>query len=134
MEEHKVNISQKTLIFREDGKFLTVFRTKTAPIRPNSWDLPGGVFEYGENPKESAKREILEETALKVGELEPITLESEVHENGVCVVTVAYKTKYEGGEVKLSFEHNDFKWVTPNEFLELKSSPKWKKIIKDFII
>ena len=134
MEEHRVNISQKTFIFRDDGTFLTLLRTKTAPTRPLTWDLPGGVYEYGEDAEESARREIREETSLEVGKLIPITIESEVHKDGVCVVSIAYKTILRSGKVTLSYEHGEHQWVTPQEFLKLKSSPKWERIAREKLL
>ncbi len=131
MEEHKVNISQKTFIFRNDGRFLALRRVASMMFRPRMWDLPGGMFEYGEIPKDSARREISEETNLVVGELTPVTIESEVHKGGICLVTVAYRTDVQGGELKLSSEHDEYKWVTPVEFLALESSPKWERITQE---
>ena len=133
MKDH-VTVSQKTFIFNGNGKFLALLRTESAPTRPLKWDLPGGLFEHGEFPKESARREITEETSLTVGELEPVTIESETYPDGNCVITIAYKTILIEGELKLSFEHKESRWVTPIEFVKLDSSPKWQKIVEDYLI
>jgi len=51
------------------GKLLLV-RRKYEPYR-GDWSLPAGFMEYGESPKACARREILEETGLRIktGEL-----------------------------------------------------------------
>lgn len=65
----KIRVSQKAIIFREDGKILTMRRTATAPSRPLYWDLPGGDLDFGEDVKDGIVREIREEAGLEVQEL-----------------------------------------------------------------
>ena len=86
------------------------------------WEFPGGGVEWGEHPFNSAKREAEEETGLKV-ELEGI----------LCVTSATFEKKdiqkhavyivYQGsgsGEVILSGEHKDFKWIPPKEMEDHK--------------
>lgn len=131
-KNQKIGVSQKAIIFREDGKILTVRRTKTAPSRPLYWDLPGGDLDFGENPRDGMLREIKEEAGLEVENLTLLDVLSSVIDNGEFWVTVGYTVKAKTTDVVLSFEHDDFKWVTPDEFLELKASPKNKKFVEIF--
>lgn len=127
-EDNQVFLNQKTFVFGPSGKFLTLLRTATAPTRPLKWDLPGGAYEVGETPFEGAEREIREETGLQVSGLRPLCLVSEHNENGKCWVTVAYQAVTFSEDVALSFEHQEYRWVTRSEFLALDSSDKWRKI------
>lgn len=66
-QNNKVSkVSQKAIIYDDQGRVLTIRRTKTAPTRPLQWDLPGGELDYGEDTHAGMRREIKEETCLEV--------------------------------------------------------------------
>jgi 8-oxo-dGTP pyrophosphatase MutT (NUDIX family) len=72
-----------------------------------SWGLPGGLMELGESTEATARREVLEETSLKLGNLKLINVYSGVQnyikaENGdeFYVVTTAYYSEDIEGEIK----------------------------------
>ncbi|NIN92255.1 NUDIX domain-containing protein, partial [bacterium] len=84
-----------------------------------TWDLPGGDLDFGEEAIEGLIREVEEETGLKIRNPLPFDVESHINKEGDFWITIAYKAKADSEKVVLSFEHNDFKWLTPEEFLEL---------------
>lgn len=53
------------LIKYKDGYLLTK-RSKEENVYKEYWDIPGGLQEYGELPKEALKREVKEEVGLDV--------------------------------------------------------------------
>jgi len=126
-----MRISQKAIILNQADKLLAVFRTETAPAHPNTWDLPGGELEVGEDPVSSIIREVKEETGLEVQDIEIFDIEGHEDEGDEYWVTVGYKGKNISNEVILSFEHNDFRWVSPEEFLQLESQPKLHRFVRN---
>ncbi len=133
--EHKTLLVIKTFIFNDEGKFLTLLRAATAPTRPLTWDLPGGMYERGEDPELSARREIMEETGLEVTDLTLLGLKvkERLTDTDEPVVRVAYRAKTSTTLVTLSFEHGEAKWVSPEEFLELESTPSWKDFAREHL-
>ena len=54
------------LLVDRQGWLLMQLRDAHAPVAPNQWSAPGGHLEPGETPEEGARRELLEETGLRV--------------------------------------------------------------------
>lgn len=125
---NKIGISQKAIVLNSERKLLVIRRSETAPVRPLHWDL-----HYGENPIQGIVREVKEETGLTIQNPEPFDVEAHVNPNGDFWVTIAYKAEYDFKDVKLSYEHDKFRWVMPKEFLELKSSKKLQRFVKKLI-
>ena len=125
----KIGVSQKAIIFNGEGKFLTIRRTETAPSNPGKWDFPGGDLDFGEDAMEGIIREIKEETGLDVEDLRPFDVESHINKEGDFWVTIAYIAKAVSDKVILSYEHDEFKWLTAEDFLELESSEKLRRFV-----
>lgn len=92
--------------------------------RPGAWDTPGGGYEEGEQIVEAASREILEESGLTAVSLSPIYIDNQINSSielyaGENVFVVAYECREWKGQVKLSDEHIEYKWVTQEEFVKL---------------
>ena len=49
-----------------DGKYLVTKRSKEEYPYPDYWDIPGGLVEYGELPKDAVIRETMEEVGLNI--------------------------------------------------------------------
>jgi len=114
----KLGLSQKAIIFNQD-KFLVIKRGETASSNPNKWDFPGGYVDFGEDLYDSIKREIQEEVGLKIAVLEPYEVHSRITYDKSYWVTIAYKCETDIIDIKLSYEHSEFKWVTLEEFNKL---------------
>lgn len=110
---NRFGVSQKIVIFNREGKLLSIRRSKTAPTRPLCWDLPGGDLDFGEEPLASIKREIKEETGLMVKNIKPFDVEAHINSADDFWVTIAYRACNVAGKVILSYEHDQFQWLTP---------------------
>ena len=125
-----IHLTQKAVVVNKDGKILAVRRSKTAPTRPLHWDLPGGELDWGEDPTEGIKREIKEETGLKVAQVAPFDIIARVYESGEYWISLGYKAVSRSIKVRLSYEHDQWKWGTAQEFLKLKISAKIKRFVR----
>jgi ADP-ribose pyrophosphatase YjhB (NUDIX family) len=102
----------KALII-EDGKILLGIRA-VDPFKGH-WNIPGGFLEYGEDPKDCAKREAQEETGLEVqiGELLGIFTDFYGVEKN-ATINIAYMASRISGEVKPGDELVELGWFSPD--------------------
>ena len=121
-------IAAKVIIIGPDGRILTVRRSKTAPRRPLTWDFPGGMIERGETIEEAIHREVIEETRLSICTLKPLARQRLY---GIDIQLFTSST--DNTVVTLSYEHDMYQWVTPEEFEFLDAPGFFKAAIREFI-
>ncbi|OYT31779.1 hypothetical protein DRJ22_00140 [Candidatus Woesearchaeota archaeon] len=123
----KTKIAEYGIIIK-DNKFLMLqFSKKTNPTE--KWIFPGGRMNANEKPKQALKREIKEETGLEVEIKKPIdVLEwGEKEDNRYAIF---FKCKHKKGKVRLSKEHQNYKWYT---FKELNKIDYYQKEFKEIL-
>src|SRR4030042_6066658 len=114
------------------------------------WDFPKGNIEKGEKSEEAAGREIFEETGIKDIEFVPGFKETvkyfykrtppkyDKDETGKTVLktVVFFLTQTKTKKIKISWEHQGFKWLPYEEALEQLIFKNAKEILQkasDFI-
>ncbi|WGG48059.1 NUDIX hydrolase [Rossellomorea sp. DA94] len=125
-----------TVIVDEMGRLLLQQRTYPKGV----WGIAGGLMELGESTEEVARREVYEETGLRVDELHLINVYSGPEhyvkaENGdeFYVVTVAYYS--EGYEGELNIDQSEsitFEFFYPDE-LPTNMVKSHKVIVDEFL-
>jgi 8-oxo-dGTP pyrophosphatase MutT (NUDIX family) len=99
-------VGAEVLIFDPAGRLLLQRRSDTG-----DWAIPGGMMEPGETLEENARREVLEETGLEIGEMELLGIYSGPkfyykypHGDEVYNVSAAYITHSFMGELRTDSE------------------------------
>jgi 8-oxo-dGTP diphosphatase len=116
----KFNIAVKGII-QKGGKILVLKRSDRDEHKPGIWETPGGGIDEKINPKEALEKEILEETNLVVKIKEPFNVFSFTKDTGEYKVGITFLCDYASGDLKLSNEHEEFKWIKPGKFKNLNS-------------
>ena len=105
----------EVFIFRGE-RMLAMRRARNNEAAAGAWDALSGRVRPGEQPLEAARREVREEGGLEIS-LEPRPVTSYVAKrNRDDMIVVAYRAESESGEVTLSREHDEFAWMTLEEF------------------
>ena len=91
-----------------------------------SLEIPEGGGPIGIDPLDSANRELKEETGLEAKDISICTVKN--GKNGKMYI---YFCEEWSGDVKLNFEHSDYKWVEYDKLEELaKSTPDLKSFVR----
>ncbi len=101
------SVSVAGVVVREDGRVLTIRRADNG-----TWEPPGGVLELAEAPEDGVRREVYEETGIKV-QVDRLT---GVYKNTTRgIVALVFRCHAEGGQEQLSDESTAVEWLTPTE-------------------
>ena len=109
-------------LIKIDGKYLIIRRTKIKRGKPNSlpeyWDIPGGMVEEGEMPKDAAIRETKEEVNLDIT-IGPILHEDSNYdrEKGTVFTRIVYQAELLEGQNESDIilqkdEHSEYMLVS----------------------
>ena len=130
---HYVRVSQKAVVYDPiQDKFLIVkVRDENDWYFKNlgPWELVGGSLKENESLSESIGREIKEEMGDVEFEVIDIIDTNEYDAPSGYKIVPIYLAKYKRGEIKLSEEHSEFKWLFASDIIENK-----KKEYKDWLL
>lgn len=102
-----IKLSVKAVI-RKDGKILIL-----KDAGSDWWDLPGGHLKDEEKLEDALAREVKEEAGLMISDPDCFTVK--VLKLGKETKPVIFYEASATGDVKLSEEHTDYKWITEAE-------------------
>ncbi len=97
------------------------------------WDLPGGKINFHELPKSCLIREVLEETKLKLNNLELVDFIN-LKFNNVPVCVVLYKSILKSSNpIEISYEHVEYNFFDKSEINSINCPEQYKEIISNQI-
>lgn len=123
---------------RETGKILINQRSAHLDWHPNDWEIIYGRIDQFEGLENGLRREVKEEVGID--DLEIITVlrawrifrgSEQSAENELIGITYRCRTQTEA--IKLSKEHQNYQWVTPQEALKIVSESGIRQDIERFI-
>ena len=115
------------IILDNKNRVLVLKRSIKVKISPNLWNLPGGNVKKGESLKQAVIREAKEETNLKI---KPVDRHFYVHYYPEVTV-YAFKTKLTEGKISLDKTHVKFRWVSKDNWKDLKYTPGVRATLKE---
>ena len=96
--------------------------------------FPGGHIEKGESFVDSAKREVLEETGLKVDNLQLCGIAQWCHKKkGNRYIVMLYKTDTFSGELIDETEEGKVFWADIDEIPKMELAPDFEDFLKIFL-
>lgn len=116
---------------KKGDKYLLLHRNPTKRIMPDIWMAPGGHREFNEGLFACARREVFEETGLKIKNLQiKATGNAYVKDIDQEFFFHMLVADYKSGELKTNDADGTFAWLTPDEIVKLNNLlPELKYIL-----
>jgi len=137
--EPKILLAVRCIVLNDNGETLLLKRSSKRQYNPEKWELPGGILGHGENIEDAVERQVNSETNVIV---DPIPGSYFCHSRLVLdegkykdhtYVEISMAGNYVAGEVKITEEHTEFKWVPASRALEFDLSLESKKAIVNYV-
>lgn len=119
--------SASIILYDNQGYVLILHRSSSLDWAPNTWGLPGGSVEEGEQTQEAAIRECIEETKIKptkVSLLKRLYLDETILD-----VFTGFANNQ---KPQLNWEHRSFDWISQNEIDNYDFAPNVKEILAGY--
>ncbi|MBK5114592.1 MAG: NUDIX domain-containing protein [Candidatus Heimdallarchaeota archaeon] len=134
MVKGKFMVAVAAILENHENEILLIKRSSHLEY-PDCWEDIGGRLNPSETPEEGLRREIFEETGIHDIEIvKPLTMFHVFRKNEKKaeneLIGISYWCKTKTSKVILSEEHTDYKWVTPEDALELTGHPALKRYLK----
>lgn len=126
------HISVKGFIYFND-KYLFVRKSLKSQPNIELWELPGGGLNFGELPEDALKREIKEETGLDIKVIRPLIVWSFLKYSNKQNIGITFLCEAAGDSVKISSEHDAYKWLSKEEFETINILPELKDDMKKWM-
>lgn len=124
--------------FKDSNKILLVQRAKDLDWQPNEWEIIYGRIDQFEAPVGGLRREVSEEVGLsdlKVMDIleawHLIRGTKKIAQNDLIGITFWVRTGQT--KIKLTNEHQNYKWVAPQEALKIIQKEGLKRDVLKFI-
>ena len=129
MNKNEFAIAIKCVILNENTILLLkkTEREMIGDASNNSWDLPGGRVGYKETTEQAVEREIKEETAICIEDLQLKAASTVIRPDGIHLVILLYSCQSNERKIMLSEEHSMYKWFEYDELMKDASIPEWIK-------
>ncbi|MDE1833020.1 MAG: NUDIX domain-containing protein [Candidatus Micrarchaeota archaeon] len=123
-------------MIQNGDKFLFLRRSNHTENWRRKWQLPGGRMEWGESPLDTMRREVMEETGLSLrGPVLAGAYTSMIRSRkGVEYHTllIVFHARTRSSRVRLSDEHDEYRWMTVREALRSDLFKDLGKFVKEF--
>ena len=131
VKERKTPALAVDAIVVKNGKILLI-RRANEPFK-GKWALVGGFVEYGETTENAVKREVEEETGMKVEVKELLGVYSEPKRDPRGhVVSISYIVESKSDEIKINEEVKEARFFSLEEIKSMELAFDHAKIIRDY--
>lgn len=133
-ERPRILLITRSIVLNNKKKILFIRRSRKDGWNDGFWEIPGGKLDEGQDISHALEREVFEEASLLVNPINRLAFfESTILTQGkykgltyICLVGISL---CEDTDVRLSDEHDQYKWVEYKKALDLKLTDETRKAL-----
>jgi len=120
-EDHRYSVSVAGVIVDDEGRALIIQR------RDNGhWEPPGGILEHGETIEDGLRREVYEETGLRI---EPVSLTGVYQNTRRHIVALVFRCRATEGVPHETSETAAFRWIAEGDVDSLMTEAYSQRVL-----
>jgi len=121
-------------VIERDGAILLGKKAPGAGPYPDTWHLPGGGVNLGqETLVEAVRREVREETGIEIDSIEPLIFDEddEPDKHGVMThyIFLVYRARHASGTLRPADDLKELRWVKKEELSRMPLTRPSKKLL-----
>jgi len=116
----ELQVGVKIALKNKEEKILLLKRSDKYPGLEGQWDIVGGRIDPGISLENNLKREVMEETSLKIIGIPQLIAAQDIISSEKHVVRLTYLGLAEG-DLRLGEEHTEFGWFSRDELDKLEN-------------
>jgi 8-oxo-dGTP diphosphatase len=126
MSDKAWGVAAYALLQNSEGKCLFLRRSPDSKTNPRRWEPPGGKLDPGERLDEALRREVFEEAGLQIA-VRRLLGAIEYEAPAVKVACLIMEGDLVTQDVKLSSEHDSFRWVRLSEVHQIDFATQFRR-------
>ncbi|MHB0977180.1 MAG: NUDIX domain-containing protein [Candidatus Aquicultorales bacterium] len=130
MQRKTFALSVKAVVLDAEGRILVLKRSSSSKANAGKWEFPGGKVER-EGLEEALFREVREETGLAI-ELTSVAGHGQSESPANKIAYLFVEARAVGGAVRLSGEHDEYRWVSRTELRGLDICRQFKRFVEEY--
>lgn len=133
-ERPRILLITRSIVLNKKKKILFIRRARKDGWKDGFWEIPGGKLDEGQDISHALEREVFEEASLLVNPINRLaffesTLLTQGKYKGLTYICLVGISLTEDTDVRLSEEHDQFKWVEYKKALEMKLTDETRKAL-----
>ena len=120
-------------LISKDDKYLFIKQNKSGGAYPNTLHIPGGGIDEGEDVDLAVRREIFEETGVRVKNLVRYNFDADVVEykgNPTHLIFLQYTCEWDFGDAVAGSDAAEIIWLSKNEIRASDHSPPSQRLLR----
>lgn len=132
MNDKRWGLAVKAIVTDDNRQVLVLQRSAHSARFAGTWEFPGGKVDAGEDFDAALLREVAEETGLIIA-LEKVAGATHYEMPAIRLAVLFVEARLVSGQVRLSNEHDDYRWVPLTDLTRLDMSEQLHEFVQDYV-